>query len=118
MVERVREIANGVSGGAPDFALHTAQVKGCLPDLIKIVDGDPRRVMSFADFDENGLGVRTTGREKGVVHRYDALSKYALLAAEGRFSIPIAEKFKLSDWHKAAEKSMSAKAHGKLLLIP
>jgi NADPH:quinone reductase-like Zn-dependent oxidoreductase len=40
IVERVRELA----GGAPDFALHTAQVKGTLPDLVKIVDGDPKRV--------------------------------------------------------------------------
>jgi hypothetical protein len=37
MVERVRELV----GGAPDFALHTAQVKGTLPDLVRIVDGDP-----------------------------------------------------------------------------
>ena len=58
MVERVRELA----GGAPDFALHTAQVKGTLPDLVKIVDGDPKRVFSFADRDEEGIGVRTAWR--------------------------------------------------------
>jgi len=114
MVERVREIA----GGAPDFALHTAQVTGVLPDLIKIVDGDPSRVMSFADFDKDGLGVRTTGREKGVVLRCDALGQYAQLAAEGRFSIPVARTFSLADWREAAELSMNKRAHGKLLLIP
>jgi NADPH:quinone reductase-like Zn-dependent oxidoreductase len=114
MVERVREIA----GGAPDFALHTAQVTGVLPDLIKIVDGDPRRVMSFADFDKDGLGVRTTGREKGVVQRYDALGHYARLAAEGRFTIPVARIFGLGDWREAAELSMSRRAHGKLVLLP
>jgi NADPH:quinone reductase-like Zn-dependent oxidoreductase len=114
MVERVREIA----GGAPDFALHTAQVTGVLPDLIKIVDGDPRRVMSFADFDKDGLGVRTTGREQGVVLRYDALGQYAQLAAEGRFTIPVARSFGLGDWREAAEISLSKRAHGKLLLLP
>ena len=114
MVERVREIA----GGAPDFALHTAQVQGVLPDLVKIVDGDPRRVMSFADFDEDGIGVRTTGREKGGVPRYDVLGHYAQLAAEGRFSIPVARTFGLDDWREAAEISMSKRAHGKLLLLP
>jgi NADPH:quinone reductase-like Zn-dependent oxidoreductase len=113
MVERVREIA----GGAPDFALHTAQVTGVLPDLIRIVDGDPRRVMSFADFDQDGLGVRTTGREKGLVARYDVLGRYAHLAAEGRFTIPIAQTFALEDWRAALDLSLNKRAHGKLMLL-
>jgi D-arabinose 1-dehydrogenase-like Zn-dependent alcohol dehydrogenase len=45
MVERVGEIA----GGPTDWALHTALAKGVLPDLIKIVGGEPSRVMSFSD---------------------------------------------------------------------
>jgi NADPH:quinone reductase-like Zn-dependent oxidoreductase len=113
MVERVRELA----GGAPDFALHTALVKGVLPDLIKIVDGDARRVMSFSDFDEGGLGVRTTGREKGVVHRYDVLGRYAKLAAERRFTIPIARTFALEDWREALDLSNNQRARGKLVLL-
>jgi NADPH:quinone reductase-like Zn-dependent oxidoreductase len=113
MVERVRELA----AGAPNFALHTAQVKGTLPDLVKIVDGDPKRVLSFADFDEEGIGVRTTGREKGAVPRYDVLGQYAQLAAEGRFTVPIARTFSLEDWRGAAEISMSKRAHGKLMLL-
>jgi NADPH:quinone reductase-like Zn-dependent oxidoreductase len=113
MVERVRAIA----GGAPDFALHTAQVTGVLPDLVKIVDGDPRRVMSFADFDKDGLGVRTTGREKGVVQRYDVLGPYAELAAQGRFTIPIARTFALEDWREALDLSLNKRAHGKLVLL-
>lgn len=115
MVERVRELA----GGAPDFALHTAQVKGTLPDLVKIVDGDPKRVFSFADRDEEGIGVRTVWKEQGPNGlRYDVLGYYAQLAAEGRFSIPIARTFVLEDWREAAEISMSKKAHGKLVLLP
>jgi len=113
MVERVRAIA----GGATDFALHTALAKGVLPDLVEIVGGNPRRVMSFSDFDEDGVGVRTTGREKGVVHRYDVMDQYAQLAAEGRFAIPIARTFPLEDWRQAAELSISGHAHGKLVLV-
>jgi NADPH:quinone reductase-like Zn-dependent oxidoreductase len=113
MVERVRELA----GGAPDFALHTAQVKGTLPDLVKIVDGDPKRVFSFADRDEEGIGVRTACTENGGL-RYDVLAHYAQLAAEKQFSIPIARTFALEDWREAAEISMNKKAHGKLVLLP
>jgi NADPH:quinone reductase-like Zn-dependent oxidoreductase len=113
MVERVRQLA----GGAPDFALHTAQVKGTLPDLVKIVDGDPKRVYSFADRDEEGIGVRTAWREGGSL-RYDVLGHYAQLAADKRFSIPIARTFALEDWREAAEISMSKGAHGKLVLLP
>ncbi len=76
MVERVRDIA----GGAPDLVLHSALAPGVLPDLIKIVDGHADRVMSITDFDQEGLGVRTTGREPNLVPRYDALAHYAQLA--------------------------------------
>ena len=113
MVERVRELA----GGSPDFAVHTAQVKGTLPDLAKIVGGDPKKVYSFADRDEENLGVRTAWREGGSL-RYDVLGHYAQLAAEGRFSIPVARTFALEDWREAAEISMSKGAHGKLVLLP
>lgn len=113
MVERVRELA----GGAPDFAVHTAQVKGILPDLVKIVDGDPKRVYSFADRDEENIGVRTAWREGGSL-RYDVLGHYAQLAVDKHFSIPIARTFALEDWREAAEISMSKKAHGKIMLLP
>jgi NADPH:quinone reductase-like Zn-dependent oxidoreductase len=114
MVERIRELA----GGAPDFALHTAQVKGTLPDLVK--DRGWRseaRLQSFADRDEEGIGVRTAWQERSAL-RYDVLGHYAQLTAEGRFSIPIARTFALEDWREAAEISMSKKAHGKLVLLP
>jgi len=113
MIERVREIA----GGAPDFVLHTAQAAGVLPDLIMIADGDPRRVMSISDFDEERLGVRTTGREQNLVVRYDVLGQFAQLAAEGRFAIPVARTFKLEDWREALDLSLNGRAHGKLVLL-
>jgi hypothetical protein len=73
--------------------------------------------MSFADFDQDGLGVRTTGREKGVVLRYDVLGQYARLAAESRFSISIARTFTLEDWREALDLSLNKRAHGKLVLL-
>lgn len=114
MGDRVREIA----GGAPDWVLHTALVPGVLPDLIEVVDGDPKRVMSITDFDEGGLGVRTTGREVGLVPRYDALAPHAKLAAEGRFTIPIAQTFGMDEWNEAMTRSQSGHARGKVLILP
>ena len=114
MVERVREIA----GGAPDLVLHTALAPGLLPDLIRIAAGVPDRVMSITDFDEGGLGVRTTGRETNLIPRYDALAHYARLAAEGRFSIPVAGTFAMEDWRKALKLSHGGHAHGKLMILP
>ncbi|MGD0721361.1 MAG: NADP-dependent oxidoreductase [Roseiarcus sp.] len=114
MVERVR----GLAGGAPDLVLHTALAPGVLPDLIKIVDGDPRRVMSISDFDEQGLGVRTTGREPGLVPRYDALGHFAQLAADGRFAVPVARTFTMEEWRTALELCRAGRAHGKLLILP
>ena len=114
MVERVRALA----GGAVDLVLHTALAPGVLPDLIKIVDGDAHRVMSISDFDEDGLGVRTTGRERGLVPRYDALGPYAQLAAEGRFAVPVAQTFSMEEWRTALELCRTGRAHGKLLILP
>ena len=114
MVERVRDMA----GGAPDLVLHTALAPGVLPDLLRIAGGDAGRIMSITDFDEKGLGVRTTGREPGLVPRYDALAHYAQLAAERRFTVPVARIFAMEDWRTALELSRSGHAHGKLLILP
>ena len=114
MVERVRDIA----GGAPDLVLHTALAPGVLPDLVRIADGHPDRVMSVSDFDEEGLGVRTTGREPGMVPRYDVLGHFAQLAAEGRFTVPVARAFGMEEWRTALELCRSGHARGKLLILP
>jgi NADPH:quinone reductase-like Zn-dependent oxidoreductase len=114
MVGRVREIA----GGPVDLALHAAMAPGVLADLIDIVGGDPRRVLSISDFDEGGLGVRTTGREPGLIPRYDALRLYAQLAATGRFVVPIARVFEIADWREAIALAFSNRARGKVMLLP
>jgi len=129
MVERVRAIP----GRAPDLVFDAAPVNmqpslappgGLLPDLVKIVDGDPRRVITCGDFENAprlgvriGLGEPGTG-PGGAVMRWDVLGEFARLAAEGRFSIPIARTFAFEDWRKALAISLSGHARGKLLLLP
>ncbi len=114
MLDRVRELASG----APDLALQTATASGVLPDLIRLVGGDPQRVMSIGDPDAKDLGVRTSGSESDLVLRYDVLGHYARLAAEGRFTIPVARTFSLDHWREAVEVSLSGRARGKLVLLP
>ena len=73
--------------------------------------------MSISDFDEEELGVRTTGREPGLVPRYDALKLYAQLAAEGRFAVPVAHTFTMEEWRPALDLCRTGRAHGKLLIL-
>jgi NADPH:quinone reductase-like Zn-dependent oxidoreductase len=114
MVERVQALG----AGPIDVVLDTAPVGGALPDLIDIADGEPQRVLtcgaSIAEALE--LGARDSFHEmrpEGI----DALPEFAQLAAEGRFSIPIAGAFPLEDWRRALEISKSGSARGKLLLL-
>jgi NADPH:quinone reductase-like Zn-dependent oxidoreductase len=113
MVERVRELA----GGSPDLVLDTAPVSGVLPDLVRIADGDARRVLTISDFESaDALGVRTSFSE-GAALRYDVLGEYAQRAADGMFSIPVARTYRLDEWREALEVSRSGSARGKLVLL-
>jgi NADPH:quinone reductase-like Zn-dependent oxidoreductase len=114
LAERVLELA----GGPVDLALDTAPVGGALPDLIAVAGGDPRRVMTISDFAAAAeLGVRSNLTEGGTP-RYDALAEYAGYAADGKFTIPVARTFPLSDWRTALEISQGGQARGKLILLP
>lgn len=114
MPERVLEAA----GGAVDLVLDTAPVGDSLPGLLRTVEGDPRRVLTITDFAAAAeLGVRTSFDE-GMPLRYDALDRYARLAADGGFGIPIARTFPLAKWRAASEISRGGHAHGKLVLLP
>lgn len=114
MVQRVREI----TGGSPDLILDTAPVSGALPDLLRIADGDPRRVLTISDFQAaKELGARDSFSES-VPLRYDVLGDFAQLAAEGQFHVPVAQTFRIEDWREALEVSQSRRAHGKLVLLP
>ncbi len=114
MVERVTELARQ----PVDLVLDTAPVSGVLPDLIQIAGGDPRRVLTISDFAAAaGLGVRTTFTENQPP-RYDVIGDFAQHAADGKFTIPVAQTFALDDWRTAIDISQSGHAHGKLVLLP
>jgi NADPH:quinone reductase-like Zn-dependent oxidoreductase len=126
MVESVREIAvpDLVFDAAPvNLLSHTAAAPGVLPDLVRIVGGDPRRVMTCVDFvGAQELGVRNgfgeaPGGPGGAVLRYDVLGDFARAAAAGRFSVPIARTFDLEHWREALDISLSGRAHGKLVIV-
>jgi NADPH:quinone reductase-like Zn-dependent oxidoreductase len=115
MPERVLALA----GGPVDVVLDTAPVSNALPGLIRTVAA-PDHVLTLSDFAAAaGLGVRTAfgdPDDAAAALRTDILGDYAQLAAQGRFSIPIAGTFPLEDWRTAAEASLSGHAHGKLVL--
>ena len=73
----------------------SSAVRGALPDLVKIVVGDPRRVMTMADFKGAAkLGVRSNLSEGGVPP-YHVLGEFARYAGDGKFSAPVARTFSL-----------------------
>ena len=115
VVDRVGAISNG----QVDLVLDTAPASGALPDLVRIAGDDPRRVLTISDFaGADEIGALTTGREENPVLRYDVLGQFARLAAEGRFSVPVAGTFAMEDWQRAFEVSLSGRAGGKLLILP
>ena len=113
MVERVLEM----TGTSPDLILDTAPVSGALPALVKIA-GDPKRVVTITDFAAaKELGVRTNIEEAATL-RYDVLGDFAQLAADGKFTVPIARTYPLEDWRAALDVSQRQEARGKLILLP
>jgi NADPH:quinone reductase-like Zn-dependent oxidoreductase len=114
LAERVTEAA----GGPVDLVLDTAPPSGVLPDLVKAAGGDPRRVLTISDFEAAAeLGVRDTFHEDRT-QRSDVLGQFAQRAADGQFTIPIAQTFSLEDWRTALDVSLSGHARGKLILLP
>ncbi len=114
MAERV----SALSDGPVDLVLNTAPVGGALPDLVQIAGGDPQRVLTISDFAAaRELGVRDSF-EDGQTQRFDVFPEYARLAADGKFTVPVAGTFPLEDWRAALEISLSGRAAGKLLLLP
>jgi NADPH:quinone reductase-like Zn-dependent oxidoreductase len=115
LVERVREL----SDGPVDLVLDAAPVGGSLPDLVEIAGGDPKRVLTISDFEAAAeLGVRDSFHEERGPRRFDFFPEFAQLAADGKFTVPIARTFPLEDWRAALETSLSNQARGKLLLLP
>ena len=111
MVERVRALA----GGAPDLVLDAGPISDVLLNLFDIVGGDAHRIVTVSNHGPaaEALGVRNSFN--GALG-YGALGKFARFAAEGRFTVPIARTFRLSDWRDALDLSLTGHAHGKLML--
>jgi len=93
-------------------------------DLVEIAGGDPRRVITCGNLAAApAAGVRNGFAEKpggpgGTPLRWDVLGEFARLAAEGRFTVPLARTFALEAWREAVDLSQSGRAHGKLVILP
>ncbi|MEV5283231.1 NADP-dependent oxidoreductase [Streptomyces sp. NPDC052811] len=101
----------------------TAPPNNALPELVEIVGGDPKRVLTCSDMAGAAeLGVRDSFHEDPATwtddERFGVFPEFAQLAAEGRFTVPVAGTFPLADWRKALNISLTGHAHGKLLLLP
>ncbi len=112
MVERVRDL----SGGAPDLIFDAGPISGVLPSLVRIADGDGHRIVTVSNHGAaaDALGVRNSFEGPSG---YGVLADFAKLAAEGRFKVPVARTFPLSDWRAALDLSLTGHAHGKLMLV-
>ncbi len=119
MPERVRAL-NG--GGDVDLVLDTPRPSpGTLPHLIALAGGDPKRVMTISNHAEaRSLGARVNIDEltAQLTPLSGLLPRYAALAAEGAFHLPIARTYPLDEWRSAVELSLSGNPHGKLVLLP
>ncbi|MEU8976093.1 NADP-dependent oxidoreductase [Streptomyces monashensis] len=116
-------VAKALGVGQVDLAFDAAPPNGALPELVEIVGGDPKRVLTCSDVAAAPeLGVRDTFHEDPAKRTDDELfgvfPEFAQLAAEGRFTVPVAATFPLADWRKALEISLTGHARGKLLLVP
>ncbi|MEV5683448.1 NADP-dependent oxidoreductase [Streptomyces sp. NPDC052164] len=110
LVERVRALAPG----GVDLALDVAG-SGVLPELIELADS-PERVVTVADF--NGAqehGVTFSRGDAGrAVH---ALAEIGGLIEAGRFSLPVARTFPLTEIAEAHRVSEDGHVRGKLVLL-
>lgn len=100
---------------------HSALV--LLSRLASIKKSGGARIITVADFEGAAkTGVRTGAEnvksEGGFRLRWDVLGEYGQLAADGRFSIPVARTFALEDWREALAISLAGRARGKLILLP
>jgi NADPH:quinone reductase-like Zn-dependent oxidoreductase len=117
MVERVAAISHG----PVDLVLDTAPAGGALPDLVRIAGGQQKHVLTISDFAAAAeLGVRDSFHEEHwqPYDRAAVFAEFAQLAADGKFTVPVAGAFPLGDWRTAMEISLGGRARGKLLLLP
>ncbi|GHJ24100.1 NADP-dependent oxidoreductase [Streptomyces albus] len=94
---------------------------GSLPDLLAIAES-PDRVVTIADLNAAEHGVhlsRTGGGGPGTdPQALDGLAVAAVLAQQGRFTVPVAAVFTLENATAAHELSETGHARGKIVLVP
>jgi NADPH:quinone reductase-like Zn-dependent oxidoreductase len=120
MPARVRALTGGDD---VDLVLDTPRPSpGTLPDLIALAGGDPRRVVTISNHEEaRRLGARVNIDElrPGLITPLSVLlPRYASLAAQGAFRLPIATSYPLGQWRDAVALSLSGNPHGKVVLLP
>jgi NADPH:quinone reductase-like Zn-dependent oxidoreductase len=107
-----------LAGGRVDLALDTGPPSGVLPELLRVVGGDGRRVLTITDVAAAAeLNVRTSFGEARRLY-FDKLPELAQRAAEGTYVVPIGRAFSLDDWRAAMELSLGGHPHGKVLIEP
>ncbi|HEX5406301.1 MAG TPA: zinc-binding dehydrogenase, partial [Pseudonocardiaceae bacterium] len=111
--EGLGERVTTLAGGPVDLVFDTAPA-GVMPELLTTVT-EPSHIVTATDFAAlQNLGVRSTGMDM----RHDVLGDYAELAAQGRFTVPVAATYPLEDWREPLAVSRSGQARGKHVLIP
>ncbi|MFE3503620.1 NADP-dependent oxidoreductase [Kitasatospora sp. NPDC059160] len=105
-VERVRGL------GRVDAALDLAG-NGVIRELVELT-GDPRRVVSIADLDAPGLGVRFSGTAGSVPA---ALAEAADLIARGRLHIPVDTSYPLAAAAAAHADSRAGHTRGRRVIV-
>ncbi|MDH6229384.1 NADP-dependent oxidoreductase [Streptomyces sp. MJP52] len=105
-VERVRRL------GRVDAALDLAG-SGVLRELVELT-GDPRKVVSIADFGEPGLGVRFSGAAGSMP---EALAEAVALISRGKLHIPVEKAYPLAEAAAAHVDSRTGHTRGRRVLI-
>ena len=108
MADRVRAL------GGVDRALDVAG-SGVLPELIELT-GDPRRVITLADFaGAETHGVRFSRGDAG--RALYVLGDIGKLVADGGFALPVGRTFPLADVAEAHRVGEAGSVRGKLVLV-
>ncbi|MFF0965392.1 NADP-dependent oxidoreductase [Streptomyces sp. NPDC003703] len=89
--------------------------KGSLAQLVAIA-GDPRRVVTIADFDAERHGVRFSRSQAGTSPGWAGLPVAAGLADQGHLTVPLHAVFPLTDTAAAHDASATGHARGKIVI--
>lgn len=117
MADRVRFLADGPIDVVLDTAPRSPET---IPVLIDLA-GDPARVVTISNHRARDLGARVNLDllDRATMTPPAVLFEdYAARVAAGRFRLPIAATFPLSEWRDAVALSSSFRARGKVVLIP